>query len=145
MVGGIGGRGEWQIVPEAGHSCLAFSTLRDKDFPEWRSLFRHETGGRLQAALRSNVRANSHSVMRVISARTLMELSICGASPWCKPISCGTDNGDEVAEFVGDVCRVVHGGGDLDADEFPETRAQAMNGDFHCGLGHAERAGDSGL
>lgn len=56
-----------------------------------------------------------------------------------------TGHGDEVAQFVGDVRRIVHGGGDLSAYEFAETRAQPVNTNFHRGLGHFQSERDIGL
>lgn len=56
-----------------------------------------------------------------------------------------TGHGDKMAEFVGNVRWIVHGGGDLGADEFAETHAQPVDGDFHCGFGHIERERDIGL
>ncbi len=40
-----------------------------------------------------------------------------------------TGHGDEVAQFVGDVRWIVHGGGDLGADEFAEAPGIASPGE----------------
>ena len=45
---------------------------------------------------------------------------------------------DEVAEFIRDLRRIIHGRGDLMADEFAKPHTQAVNGDFHRSLGQAE-------
>lgn len=50
-----------------------------------------------------------------------------------------------MAEFVGDLRRVAHGGGDFGADELAKPRPQAVDGYFHGGLGYAESARGLGL
>ena len=37
-------------------------------------------------------------------------------------------------EFFRDLRRIMHGGRDLAADQLAETRAQAVDGDFHGGF-----------
>lgn len=52
---------------------------------------------------------------------------------------------DQMPEFLRDFGRLIHGGRDLAADQFAETRAQAVDGNFHGGFGNAERESGIGL
>ncbi len=58
-------------------------------------------------------------------------------SSWKDCIICTCHN-DEMTEFIGDIRWIIHRRTDFSMDQFAETRAQPMDGDFHGGLGQAE-------